>query len=643
MPLLGPRADRTFLLILAGLLAFYLATRLPALGAKPFHHDESLFATYAYQQLALGNYYHHPLLHGPLQIQLLSGLFWVADGAGLLATRGNAIARLLSVGSGFLLLIVLICGFRKKLGQEGILVASALVCASPALWYYQRFVRNESLFLLTTLALVWTVIQAWRSRRPAGWIVGGFLAAALLVAEKENSLFILFNGVFFLGMRLLHEWHQKHASLHGRRILPTNRVIRNSLRSHLPAWISGVSLAFVVLTLSYTNGFRWEKPFPSFYLEILRYWGGQHGEQRLYGEYHHYLPLLFLYEPFVTIMLLGASLRFAFGRRRIVGRSLLIAWIAIGLWTGSVANSWLSRLLPQSSVDPEKSAGALLDLFHMTHPWHMALAFAVGWLTLWAVWSCLSENRVFRGWLVLWSGFSLLQYGYAGEKVPWLVLHIQLPMILLTAEIFGRWWRGSTAWFGGQQAALALFILFWCLNALQGYRLCFVHPANPGELLVYNHTQPAVHDFAMEARSAIMASNERAKIIVQGEATWPMVWYLRGLSYWTEIGKAGWQDASYLICDVEFAQKHPEIRRYFNTLRVPFRQAFTPAYAPLRLLPIPAADKSADAEPEQSIRKSWATLVRYIITRQPWEPARTADPLDVVIGYRLEEGDSTDR
>ena len=41
------------------------------------------------------------------------------------------------------------------------------------------------------------------------------------------------------------------------------------------------------------------------------------------------------------------------------------------------------------------------------------------------------------GLLIFWSVTSLLAYTIAGEKMPWLTVHITLPMILLSGWSFG--------------------------------------------------------------------------------------------------------------------------------------------------------------------------------------------------------------
>ena len=51
--------------------------RLLQLSDRAMHHDESLHAFYSWQ-LAQGNgFTHNPMMHGPLQMELTAGLFFL--------------------------------------------------------------------------------------------------------------------------------------------------------------------------------------------------------------------------------------------------------------------------------------------------------------------------------------------------------------------------------------------------------------------------------------------------------------------------------------------------------------------------------------------------------------------------------------
>ena len=70
--------------------------------------------------------------------------------------------------------------------------------------------------------------------------------------------------------------------------------------------------------------------------------------------------------------------------------------------------------------------------------------------------------------LVFWSVSSLAVFTYAGEKMPWLTIHIALPMILSSAWAIG-WlvetvpWGRVAAWGFRNYARLAMLALFGLL------------------------------------------------------------------------------------------------------------------------------------------------------------------------------------
>ena len=78
--------------------------------------------------------------------------------------------------------------------------------------------------------------------------------------------------------------------------------------------------------------------------------------------------------------------------------------------------------------------------------------------------------------LGFWSLASLLAYSAAGEKMPWLTVHIALPMILLSGWVFGKFlesvnWRAfreGRAWVVAGLLALALLALAAALGYLLG-------------------------------------------------------------------------------------------------------------------------------------------------------------------------------
>lgn len=124
----------------------------------------------------------------------------------------------------------------------------------------------------------------------------------------------------------------------------------------------------------------------------LLYWLAQHGVQRGGQPRYYYLLQLALYEP------------------------LALLWGAIGL--GMAAALLLRRLARR-----DETSGIL--------EWRVAMPVVLAW----------------------WAIATLALYSWAGEKMPWLTVHVALPLVLLGAWAFARvlrWWlrRGFPAALG---------------------------------------------------------------------------------------------------------------------------------------------------------------------------------------------------
>jgi uncharacterized protein (TIGR03663 family) len=619
-----------------------LFSRFYHLGARPFHHDESLFTYYAWTQFEKGTYTHDPLLHGPFQIQTIAGLFRITSKLGIIG-NGDVVARSFA-GLCACLLIFPLWGLRRWLGSAGITLLLGCVAVSPGLWFYGRFCRNESPFLLATALLILGVARAWRSKKPAPWIVLAFLSGATLVAMKENSLFLLFNGFWFAVLLLAAGWKKRAAQ-------PFATQLRRSLWQHKYAWITGVASGWLLLEVVYTNFFQWDKSFLSFYMDIMRYWAGQHKEHRLYGEYHYYLPLLALYEPLSMLIVLGAAVRFLNPVKRFGTFILLLVSYVLGVAVGEWGDFPLRWLL-----HTDVAWGTLLKTLHMTQSWQLGMAFAVGWASLSGTWVAILRGKWFRAWLIWWCGMSLLQYSYAGEKVPWLALHIMLPLLLLAAEFTGAWWcrLGSRNLVADKQmyrmsrsyralwmrsVASGILGLFLFVNLLQGARVCFENPTNPGDILIYNHTQMPVHKLGHDLRTEALAPQTPQMLLMQGNAMWPLLWYLHGAPcrWVNESEKPELEGVDKIVCDPEYLTAWSELTEQFEWENVPLRRAWVPET--LHLFTFKASPENGEAfETGLMGWDAWRSLYENVVYRKMWGNATTtALPVEVKLGSKKQK------
>src|SRR5579884_2409708 len=107
-------------IVLAGFLI-----RIWDVGARAMHHDESLHAYYSWQLYAGHGYSYDPLMHGPLQFEVVP-IFYLLFGVGQFS------ARLFAVLCGTALVFVPYF-LRRYITRPGALFASVMIAVSPAM------------------------------------------------------------------------------------------------------------------------------------------------------------------------------------------------------------------------------------------------------------------------------------------------------------------------------------------------------------------------------------------------------------------------------------------------------------------------------------------------------------------------------
>lgn len=169
---------------------FALAVRLPQLGERPMHTDESVNAYLTGELLAGESFHYDPQdRHGP-------ALFAVAEplvrllGAKNLSDLTEMQLRLSTVLTGTVTVLLLGAGV-EMFGFITCLVAALLFAFAPLPVYYSRYFIHETLFVAATLGLIlsgWQILQ--NKSLPAAALAGG--CAALMLACKETAVIHFF-------------------------------------------------------------------------------------------------------------------------------------------------------------------------------------------------------------------------------------------------------------------------------------------------------------------------------------------------------------------------------------------------------------------------------------------------------------------
>jgi uncharacterized protein (TIGR03663 family) len=433
------------LIMLASVVA-----HLWGLGRMALHHDESIHAWSSWRLyvgsggfncwggLTSPTYCYDPVYHGPSLYYLTALAYFLFGDGDAQARLPMAVAGILMVGSTWWL--------RPYLGRVGALVAALLLCFSPSLLYYTRFARHDGLMVLWE---IWMLIGAlrWIDTGKARWLYLTAAAIALAIATHElyYILFFIF-GVFVL-MRLLAEsrfarylnifligvmgvcvvlmvvnpripvgqglyfgekaflvasafllaWLCQRLWDPAPLLMPRLQALWREQRSTL--WIALAILGGIYLVF-YSSFFAYMRGAADGLYAGLAYWlGSQQEYARGDQPWYYYLMQLPLYEPLAVIAGIGT----------VVAMVVAVVRRALG-----------SRRAPEA---PATAETADLDA-EAAEPETPPASFP--------------HWELFPLLVVFWFWAAVIIFSWAGEKMPWLVVHMALPGNLLAAWVIAR-------------------------------------------------------------------------------------------------------------------------------------------------------------------------------------------------------------
>jgi uncharacterized protein (TIGR03663 family) len=450
-----------------------VVSRFWDLGTRAMSHDESLHALYSYYLYNGSGYVHNPMMHGPFLFHANALIYFLFGDTDYTARIMPAIFGVILVMSPLLL--------RRWLGRLGAVVASILLLISPSILYYSRYIRNDIYIAVWTVLLVAALFHFIYSRKP-GWFYTGAAALILSLATKENAYIFGFIGLLFVLELVLWERlrQRDHVWLYigtgvlsvillvlgyllGRSpaeaaetaeavsgamklvvavitvvggTLPIVLLSATLLRSRHPRpssieeavrtlswrnWLIAIIIMFIIYALLFTTFFTNPLGLGTGLFGSISYWLAQQEVQRGGQPWFYYLLLLPMYE-FVPLLFSLVAIVYYLIR-------------GVGPRPQSAAEEGHEEALVQTEQS-EKSA----------------------------------SNARFVAFLIFWTLSTLFIYSWAGEKMPWLVVHPVLPMIILTGKLASDVFRGvdwRAVWKrGGALLALLLPITLFGLYML---------------------------------------------------------------------------------------------------------------------------------------------------------------------------------
>lgn len=586
-------------ILLGALLRFW------NLGDKPLHHDESLHAYFSLQLMhnmenwiscfnpSVSCYHYDPLLHGPFQFHFIALVYKLSQWLGAPDHGVNTTTvRILAATLGTLI-VGMPYFLRDYLGKLGAWLACFLLAVSPSMVYFSRFAREDIYMACFTLMLVVAIARYVRDRQMR-WLILAAVAFALSYATKEATfLTIAVFGSFFvaviaweLGLKVpVRGFFKADSSFY--RFMP---------RTAAPIFLL---LYFAVVGIAAKIFFGWLKALSIYITDPKNTPAADLYVQGLKDKTVAIVPWLGILLGVYVLSILGREL---FGKlpepgrrglaaridprnQRMLDTILTMPWTH---WFFAVLSAWAIFLVLFTvlftNIKGGIGDGIWQGLYYWVQqqqvarggqPWYYYLMLIPLYEQIGLVFGlvgvirCLIQPTRFRLFLVYWFVGNVFLYSWAAEKMPWLMIHMTMPMMLLGAiglepavmgvyRLVKQWLTGSARAkdttpasdediplavvplprrrvgpLAGSAACIgvvmAVLLLLPTLHNM--YEVAYIHPADgPHEMMVYVQTTPDVNK-VMARIDALDQKLYQGKhllpIGLMNDATWPFAWYVR--------------------------------------------------------------------------------------------------------------------
>jgi len=558
-------ADRRLAWFISSTVLVGFVLRIVQLGNRALHHDESLDAWWSYRYLN-GTYEgYDPVYHGPLRFYITALFYWLFG-------ESPATSRLFSALAGTALIAVA-WFMRHHIGRIASGVLAVLLCLSPSLLYYSRFGREDAQIVFLT-GLMLAVTMAY-FKQPRAWqpsVVALALSASLAI--KESTYLLIFQVGAFVLVTLAVQfrrvavgtsddddasdafaWQLPLAAL---ALMVITVILATRVSAFLMFGLYGAVLAAVAIVFARQANRRssWtDAPFVARVSEVgWKPWA-------LAG-----FLLVFTFIAFFTVF---------FTRP---GDWHTGITEAIGYW---------------DSQNEVNRGGQPWYYYFVVIPAYEFVAIALAIVGTVIAFRRQSFSLGLVGWLAV---SSLIVYSYAGERMPWLVVHPLLPIVILSAVGAQALWKRRTEIL--PQVAMAALAAAFLFTIFSGLRLSFPNGTDGRELLVQgaqatDHV-PEVLDYVESLADLGQAELGRDPSLAVGhELSWPWGWYFRDFGYlpFTDTGDLPDHDIILVASHVPLTE---EIASNYQVTKFALRGWWVPAWVQSEV----TRDNETTGEPE---------------------------------------------
>jgi uncharacterized protein (TIGR03663 family) len=440
------------------ILVVAIVTRFWDLGARAMSHDESLHTLYAWKLYAGQGYQHNPMMHGPFLFHFNALIYFLFG--------DNDYTSRISTALFGVILVMLPYFMRRWLGRIGALLTSVMLLFSPSMLYYSRYIRHD-IFVVVWLLILLIAFFRYLEERADRWLYLGVAATAFMFCVKEVAF--IYGGIVgtFFVLLFLIQW------------------LLSADKDRSPRGLPSFDLAIVLGTLCL--------PLLSPLVMVLMniFWGHLFGQpfidmniftdpQRIASTLQsNPVEVARIFLIFFAAIVVSVVIGMLWDRRRwpiLAGIFYIIFTLlyttfftnGAGFITGELGSMgyWLAQQGVQRGGQPWFYYAILVPLYEF-----LPLFFSVVGIVYYFVRGIYyfvrgipkreGNSQAFVPFLIYWVALTIVAYGVAGEKMPWLTVHLALPMIFMAGRFvndvleeteWGEVWRQ-----GG--AILALFLL----------------------------------------------------------------------------------------------------------------------------------------------------------------------------------------
>lgn len=423
------------------ILFFIVCTRLWDLSSRGYSHDESIHAWESWKLITGQGYVHNPVYHGPFLYHFTALIF-------ALFGDNDFTARLSPALFGIALTILPLF-LRKWLGKRGVLVATLLMAISPVMMHRSRYLRMDVYAAVFNLLLFIAILRYLDRRQPRDLYL---VAAALSLSfcSKETTFITVFIfGTFLFGL-YVWQWMRDRGNWSDLAVFDLLIVIGTLI---LP-----LASPFAILALG--------------------------GDPTDYGQQ----GVLFSGGVFLVVLGVSVAIGLWWGWRRWLVCAGFFYGIFIPLFTTMFTNGqgfatgmvgqlgyWLSQQGVERGGQPWYYYLAVMPLYEF-----LPILAGIGGAIYYALRGDEREGRdaaegrglPFVPMLAYWTVLALVIYSWAGEKMPWLAMHIALPLQLLAgwaiAKLLEADWRDILAKKGLWLLLLVPLFVYTLVSLLSG-------------------------------------------------------------------------------------------------------------------------------------------------------------------------------